>query len=197
MSLRTLLAQHVQIYTHGTTALPGLCFFCYTVTAVALLTFLPRQAGADRAWLATVLPLLGVCGTFCAGWLAQAWLPPLRLARLAYALVALCALGWGLGQWVGVGVAPLSMALMLVSGLAGGSSFALIPALNEDVAQQARANGAVAQMGNLGSTLGPPSFALALSQLGAPGLVLCVLLSAALGMVLSVWGSRLQRRGVA
>ena len=197
MSGPALLRKHVQIYTQGTTALPGLCFFCYTAMAVALMTFLPRQAGADRAWLASTLPLLGVCGTFCAGWLAQAWLAPLRLARLAYGLVALCALGWGLGQWAGMAIAPLSLALMLAAGLAGGSSFALIPALNEVVAQQARANGAVAQMGNLGSTLGPPCFAAALSQWGPPGLVLGVLLCAGLGTALSFWGTALQRRGQA
>ncbi|MBP7493201.1 MAG: MFS transporter, partial [Rhodoferax sp.] len=38
---------HLHIYTRWETALPGLCFFCYTGMAVALLTFLPLQAGAN------------------------------------------------------------------------------------------------------------------------------------------------------
>lgn len=192
--LKALLRQHMHIYTRWTTALPGLCFLGYTCMAVALLTFLPQQGGTDRSWLATTLPLMGVAGTFCAGWVAQYWLSPLQLARWAFVSVGVCGLAWGAGQWLGAGSAPVALALMFVAGLAGGSSFALIPFLNEEPAQQARANGAVAQMGNLGSTLGPPGFALAISGLGSQGLALCVLLCAGLGLSLSLWGAAQQRR---
>lgn len=192
-----LLRQHVHIYTRWTTALPGLCFLGYTGMAVALLTFLPQQGGADRAWLAAALPLTGVAGTFCAGWIAQYWLSPLHLARWAFVAVGLSGLAWGLGLCFGWWVAPVALVLMFAAGLSGGGSFALIPYLNEEPAQQARANGAVAQMGNLGATLGPPGFALAISSLGGVGLAVCVLLCASFGLSLSLWGAAQYRRTAA
>lgn len=111
--------------------------------------------------LARVFPLLGLSGVACA------------LAASA--------------QWGYTGAALL---LMGVSGLAGGTAFALIPYLNKDAAQQARANGAVAQMGNLGATLGPPTFALVLSQQPAWGFALPVVVLAFLGSNLLRWGRR-------
>ncbi len=195
--LQALLRQHVHIYTRWTTALPGLCFLGYTSMAVALLTFLPQQAGSSRVWFAVTLPLMGVAGTFCAGWIAQVWTSPLRLSFWAFAGVGLVGLFFGFATETGWWVAPVALALMFVAGLSGGSSFAMIPFLNEEPSQQARANGAVAQMGNLGSTLGPPSFALAISGLGNIGLVVGVLLCAALGLLLTVWGSAHYQRAAA
>lgn len=194
LPLGTLLRQHTQIYTVWTTALPGLCFLGYTGMAVALFTFLPRVGGGDQVWLATTLPLMGMTGTFCAGWIAQHHLLPLRLARYAFLLLIFFALGWGLSQWAGIGSAGFAMALMLAAGLAGGSVFVLIPALNPAYAQQARANGALAQMGNLGSTLGPPSFAWSLGHFGSAGIVVGVLLCASLGLGLTLWGTAVQKR---
>ena len=51
-----LLARHVRTYTDWRTALPGLCFFCYTGLAVALLTTEP--VGPKTICLATWLVLL-------------------------------------------------------------------------------------------------------------------------------------------
>ena len=49
------------------------------------------------------------------------------------------------------------------------------PYLSQESLVQERANGAVAQMGNLGSTTGPPLFAALSSWLGVAGLALPVL----------------------
>ena len=181
---------HRQIYSNLATALPGLCFFCYTIMAVALLTFLPLSAGKDRIWLAVVLPLLVTSGSFSSGWLAQYWLSPLPLARLAFGAVGLLGLAVGLSAGMGLPIAPAAMVLMFVAGLAGGAGYALIPYLSNDSLLQARANGAIAQMGNLGSTLGPPMFAALMVPLGLAGLVLPVVGFALLGVGLATWGAR-------
>lgn len=94
------------------------------------------------------------------------------------------------------GYPEAALLLMLVSGLAGGCAFALIPQLNQDAAQQARANGAVAQMGNLGATLGPPLFAWSSAWHAAWGIAVPVVLLAALGGVLIQWGNTMRQRGV-
>lgn len=180
---------HLRLYQHWVTALPGLCFFCYTSTAIALLTFVPQVAGDDRAWVAVILPFAAISGTFSAGWLAQSLVAPRRLVLGAYTAMALVGLGLGGCLMAGLSMAPVAVLLTYTVGLAGGSSFALIPYLSREPAVQARANGAVAQMGNLGSTLGPPLFALTISAFGGPGLVLPVVGFALLGCALMVMSS--------
>ena len=187
-SLAALPQLHARIYSQWATALPGCCFFFYTVTAIALLTFIPQYAGPDRRWLAVVLPLVSIAGTFSAGWLAQAMLRPSTLVRVAFAGVAAAALALGACLWQGLAIAPVALVLMYLMGLAGGASFALIPYLSDAPPVQARATGAVAQMGNLGSTLGSPVFAYAIVGLGSLGLVLPVLVFALLGLSLATWG---------
>ena len=180
---------HFHIYTRWETALPGFSFFCYTGMAVALLTFLPQLAGANKPWLAVVLPLMGISGTFCAGWLAQAWVTPLWLVRLAFLGVGLAGLGlWGCAA-LGLDLAPVALLLMYLAGMAGGAAFSLIPYLSQETLVQSRANGAVAQMGNLGSTVGPPVFAALLAAWGMAGLALMVLGLAVLGIGVASWGA--------
>ena len=188
--LRTLLRQHAAVYTDFHTVLPGLTFFCYTAVAVALLTFVPPWTGADRAWLAVVLPLMVIAGNFGAGWLVQHWLAPLQLARVAFSAVALAALWLGWSHAAGQRLGAPALALLFTSGLAGGSAFALIPYLCHDSRTQARANGAVAQMGNLGSSCGPPLLAACSAQWGIGGLVGQAVLASVLGFALASWARR-------
>lgn len=192
--LRTLAHQHVAVYTDFNTALPGLSFFCYTGMAVALLTFVPQWAGVDRVWLAVLLPLMVIAGNFGAGWLVQHWLAPLQLARSAFVLVACAAVAMGWSHAAGHGIGPAALALLFSAGLAGGSAFALIPYLCHDSRTQARANGAVAQMGNLGSSCGPPLLAALSLPWGMAGLVVPALLFALLGVALVTWAARHHRR---
>jgi AAHS family 3-hydroxyphenylpropionic acid transporter len=188
--LSTLPRRHLDIYRHGATALPGACFFFYTLGGVALLTFLPLFAKADRAWVAVLLPLVSIAGTFTAGWLAQTLLPPARLVRWAFTGVACAGLLLGASLFTGLGFAPAALLLVATVGLAGGASFALIPQLNDAPHNQARANGAVAQLGNLGATLGPPLFASLIALGGGAGLVLLVLVCGVAGLSLASWGLR-------
>lgn len=187
---------HLHIYTRWETALPGLCFFCYTGMAVALLTFLPLQAGANTPWLAVVLPLTGIAGTFSAGWLAQTWVTPLWLVRLAFAGVGLAGLSLWVCSAIGWDKAPAALLLMYLAGLSGGAAFSLIPYLSHESLLQSRANGAVAQMGNLGATLGPPLFAALLAAWGVAGLTVPVVALALLGMAVASWGARQRARAL-
>ncbi|WP_295959691.1 MFS transporter [Rhodoferax sp.] len=193
-ALASLPQLHARIYSQWATALPGGCFFFYTATAIALLTFIPQQAGADRAWLAVALPLLSIGGNFLAGWLAQSVLRPSTLVPLAFAGVAAAGLALGLCLWQGIAIAPVALLLMALVGLAGGAAFALVPYLSDAPPVQARATGAVAQMGNLGSTIGPPVFAYAIASMGPLGLVLPLLVWALVGLSLATWGIRQHQR---
>ena len=188
--LRQLLYQHAEVYRVFDTALPGLCFLCYTATAVALLTYIPPWAGPDQSWLAVVLPLMVIAGNFSAGWLVQHWFAPLLLARLAFGAVGISAVLMGWSHATGGSIAAAALALMFCGGVSGGSAFALIPALCRTSALQARANGAAAQLGNLGSSSGPPLLAAAMVPFGLSGVVVPVLLFALLGVALATWAAR-------
>ncbi|WP_346433232.1 hypothetical protein [Marinomonas rhodophyticola] len=63
-----------------------------------------------------------------------------------------------------------ALLLLLVSGIVQGTAFALIPALSTTESEQAMGNGAIAQLGNLGVTVGPPIFAYAIDLNGSQGL---------------------------
>jgi nitrate/nitrite transporter NarK len=101
-------------------------------------------------------------------------------------------MGWCHGA--GASIAPAALALLFTAGLAGGSAFALIPDLCREPQEQARANGAVAQMGNLGSSFGPPLMAALMPPWGMSGVVMPALVFAMAGILLASWAAT-QHRG--
>ena len=76
-------------------------------------------------------------------------------------------------------------ALFVVVGLAPGASFANVPALNQEQSDQALANGAIAQLGNVGTACSVPLLA-AVATFGMTGLLLTLIVVSALGL-LNVW----------
>ena len=99
------------------------------------------------------------------------------LLRVMSAVSVIC-LGFGLSflcmLWLLLdpgGAAP-AITIAGALGLVQGASFAAVPQLNATPASQAQANGAMAQMGNIGNTLGTPVMAVTISSLGYVGLPL-------------------------
>ncbi|MEM9970779.1 MAG: MFS transporter [Pseudomonadota bacterium] len=172
------VARHVAIYTNPRLLAPALGFIWHTITFLGLLTFLPRVIGG---WTAPVLPLVALVGTFGAGVLARR-IAPRQLLVASFVLsiaglLAAIALPETLRIW-------LILPLFVILGLVPGASFANVPALNPDPADQARANGAVAQLGNVGTACSTPLFAAALTY-GFTGLALtaAAMFAAGLGAV--------------
>jgi MFS transporter, AAHS family, 3-hydroxyphenylpropionic acid transporter len=89
--------------------------------------------------------------------------------------------------------APAALGLLFVSGLVQGSVFTTVPFLARSPEEQAGALGAVAQLGNLGATVGPPAMAWSYGAYGPPGLTVPVLLLATCGMALAAAASRRDR----
>jgi DHA1 family inner membrane transport protein len=82
--------------------------------------------------------------------------------------VALLWLAWG--QATATVLAAFGVAGAL--GLVQSASFAAIPQLNPDPAARARAAGAIAQLGNVGTTLGTPVLVWLIAQAGVTGLAI-------------------------
>ncbi len=185
---RKAWSSQFKVYASPTKALPGLVFFWHTLMFVALLTFLPGFAAdsATQRFLATVLPIATILGSFTGGAIAQRLNNPRQL--MAGALLAFAALAVMLAISLNGGLFPSAACLtMFVSGIIQASAFSAIPQLCKSESDQAQANGAVTQLGNLGATCGTPLFALAMSLAGigavpllAAGLSGCALVMLAL-----------------
>ncbi|MEM0945905.1 MAG: MFS transporter [Pseudomonadota bacterium] len=167
-----LIARHLAIYRNPRIFAGAAGFLWHAATFLGLLTFLPRFLGA---WTGPVLPIAALIGTMGAGVLARR-ITPGRITAFGYAssiagLILLVLLPEGLR-------APLALFVFVLIGLIPGGSFATIPALNPDPADRARGNGALAQMGNLGTFLSVPLFAATLGAGLAGPVIMAVAISA-------------------
>jgi MFS family permease len=183
----SLLHQHVEIYASPRLAAPALGFWCYTFLYVALLTLLPPETPAShRALVAAGMPLISIAVSLTLGVWALSRVSAVRLVQLGYlaAIPGFLTLGlfWGQGVGMAAGALWLSGAL----GIVQGASFASIPELNATPPDRARAAGAIAQLGNLGTTTGTPVLAALLAQSGGTGLTLCAVILCGVGIALHV-----------
>lgn len=198
-SFAWFLRMNLAVYRTGRIVLPGALFLFHTLMFVALLTFLPRYAihPGDQAWLLVALPLASIAGTFLSGFLAQYVLPPQTVVKIGYLILAgVGMLVFGMQSKDGNGFAMSATMMMFVSGIIQGGCFATIPVLARNAQEQAGANGAIAQLGNLGATLGTPFFALYLQKYGFISLPVIVLglCTAGFAVGMLVRGASLEQR---
>ena len=167
-----LIAQHAAIYASSRIAAPALGFVFYTALYVAVLTLLPPLLPeGQRALAAAGMPLFSIAISLTLGVWGLRYLTAVQMVQAGYAMGVLATLL----LWVGWGAGDLALiASFLLSGAMGivqGASFASIPELNPSADDRARASGAVAQLGNLGTTTGTPLLALMLGAMGPSGLI--------------------------
>ncbi|MGQ0567898.1 MAG: MFS transporter [Gemmobacter sp.] len=183
-----VIAQHRAIYASPFVSAPAMGFGCYTVLYIALLTFLPPLFPEEmRARAAAGLPLVSIAVSLTLGvWL----LPSLGAVRLvqggfAVAILGLAIFGAGLGSRLPMEIgATVTFAAL---GIVQGASFAAIPALNAAPQDRARAAGAIAQLGNLGTTTGTPLLAAMMAAFGPFAVVVFAVPFCMLGIVLHSW----------
>ncbi len=188
------LKQMMQVYRNPRALLPSCVFLFYTCTLVSILTYVPGliDDASLKTLMLVVLPLISTSGTFLAGAIAQYLMKPQRVALMAYCGVASCAVVLsfinGSAGWfcfvVGI--------LVLFLGMVPGSALAMIPTLARNPSEQAQGYGLLAQFGNLGATVGPPSFATAISLYGLTGLVALVLTVCCFGVLFSLLAGRIK-----
>ncbi|WP_375173850.1 MFS transporter [Pseudooceanicola sp.] len=172
--LRDILARHPKIYASPYIAAPALGWFFYTLTFVALLTVLPPYLpDATRATLSFWMPIAGIIVSLTLGAQLLRHMAAVRIVLIGLGLAMLCVLA----MWILPGAFLPPILLFGSLGLVQGASFTAIPQLNPDPADQALANGALAQMGNLGNLLGTPILLMMAAPLGFNGAVLFSLLA--------------------
>lgn len=164
-----LLAEHLSICASPRIAAPGLGFVFYTMLYVAALTLVPGLvAPRFHGLVATLMPLVSIAASVLVGVRLTRRLGAVRTAQIGYGLGALAALCWGLGS--GVAQVAAAMALSAALGFAQGASFVAIPELNATAADHARAAGVIAQLGNIGTTLGTPLLLVLIGHWGSAAL---------------------------
>lgn len=194
-SLGGLIRQHGTIYASPRIAAPALGFVFYTALYVALLTLLPPLLPeGQRAIAAAGMPLLSIALSLTLGVWGLRYISAVHMVQAGYAagLVATLILWAGWGQ--GMVTLLAAFALAGAMGIVQGASFASIPQLNATAEDRARASGAVAQLGNVGTTSGTPILALLIASMGPTGVIAFALPLCAAGIAVHALQARRRTR---
>ena len=163
----------------------------YTVTFVALLAVLPGlMPPGERAFAAAAMPLASIAASMTIGVALLRWTSAVQVLGIGFVVAGALAAAFAV---VPIGPLP-AIALFAALGLVQGASFAAIPELNPAVADQALANGALAQAGNLGNACGTPLLLALLAAGGAGAMIAAVIACYVAGIAVHVAMARWRRR---
>ena len=191
-NLRTILADPPKIYSSPYIGAPALGWLFYTLTFVALLTVLPPYLpDATRGTLSFWMPIAGTIVSLTLGAQLLRFIPATRIVLLGLAAASMSLIV----MWMFPTLMAPPIAAFGALGLVQGASFTAIPQLNPKAADQALANGALAQMGNLGNLLGTPILLSMTTPMGFDGAILFALLAYAGGAAVHLHASRRRRLG--
>ncbi|MGL4489468.1 MAG: MFS transporter [Rhizobiaceae bacterium] len=188
LSLKDVVRQHGEIYASPSIAAPGLGFVFYTCMYVAILSLLPPMIGQPHQdFVGTAVPLVSIAASMTLGTYLIARYPAVAIVQGGFAVAAISAVV----MWLGWGNAPvvIGAALLLSAavGLVQSASFAAIGQLNESHVDRSRATGAIAQLGNVGTTTGTPILAALIAAYGINGLAAFTFVLAVGGVAVHAW----------
>jgi MFS family permease len=168
LTLTRVVADHGAIYRSPRISAPAIGWLFYTFCFLGILTLIPPYIAEPlRLPVLGAMPLVSIAVSMTAGVVLIRWMGAVRVILLGFAVTTACML------WL-LAAPGLPMALLCLAGgfgLVQGASFAAVPQLNVSAEHRAQANGAMAQMGNIGNTLGTPGLALAAGVAGHAGLM--------------------------
>lgn len=171
--LAEMPALHMRIYRSPFKTAPAAGWLFYTSCFVAILTVLPPFIPeGQRGFVMGAMPLVSIAASMTLGVLGLRMMGAVRLVQLGFVLCA-GAMLWLLlmpGFWVAV------FALAVAFGLVQGASFAAVPQLNQNAADQAESNGAMSQAGNAGNVIGTPLLVAVIGFAGYDGMVVTVMM---------------------
>ncbi len=179
LNWREIIRRHVETYRSAYIAAPALGWLFYTLSFVSLLTLLPNYVPAgQRAFVSGAMPLASIASSMTLGVLLLRYMEAAHVIMLGFAAAMLCAAF----LWLFPGSVLGCIGLFAALGLVQGASFAAVPQLNKDGQTRAYANGALAQMGNLGNLGGTPLLLLMAAAMDFHGLIVFALICYACGI---------------
>ncbi|MEW7006348.1 MULTISPECIES: MFS transporter [unclassified Lentilitoribacter] len=183
LSIENLIREHVEAYRSPSISAPAFGWLFYTLTFVAILTALPLLLPSNEVKLAAgVLPLIAIFSSFICGAILIRHFSTIQILIFAFLGSSLAILSLTVQDQVLITL----LFLFFLLGLLQSAGFAAIPELNDKITDQAKSNGGIAQMGNIGTTLGTPILLAAYSGFGINGVVVFLASSYALGAALHI-----------
>lgn len=181
---RELLRAHLRIYRSPYIGAPALGWLFYTFCFVAVLTVFPPYVAPEwRAFTIGAMPLMSILVSMTLGVYLLRYMTAVKVVMLGFWACAGCAVL----LWLFPGNPAVALALGAGIGLTQGATFAAVPQLNEGAADQALANGGLAQMGNLGNTIGTPIMLGVLFGFGYGGLMVVLVGMYLAGGLMHYW----------
>ena len=175
LTARGIVSLHMSIYKSPVTSAAALGFVWYTATYISVLTYLPGFVSEDsRTGLSAGLPLASILISLTLGIVLLRMVTTVRAVQIGYLATAITSLP--LLYFYGNDAAFIIACLVLLgaTGIVPGASFAALAALNSTDEARAHATGAIAQMGNVGNTCGPPILAAIALRTGIIGTVVFI-----------------------
>lgn len=188
--LKDIAALHLAIYRSPFLSAAAVGWLFYTFCFVSLLTLLPPEIPAAwRAFTVGMMPLMSIVGSLTLGvWLLR-YMDAVGVTVIGFVSTALVVLG----LWLLPDAPALCLALGFTLGLVQGAGFTMVPQLNAAEADRAAANGAMAQTGNLGNTLGTPVMLAVGTVAGYGGMMALALAMLLLGAIAHLALQRMRR----
>lgn len=188
-SFAAVLRDHLTIYRSAYLSAPAVGWLFYTFSFVSILTVLPPYLAPEvRAAVMTAMPLASIIVSMTLGVFLLRFFSAVQVVELGFLGSLLCMI-W---LWQSPGDPLACLALAGAMGLIQGASFAAVAQLNANPAAQAQGNGAMAQAGNIGNTLGTPVMAFALSGWGYTALPTLAGMAFGLGLIAHIALARLR-----
>ncbi len=193
LTFRDIAKRHVQTYASAFISAPAMGWLFYTLSFVSLVTLLPGfVAEEQRAFVIGAMPLASIASSLTIGVILLRYLTAIQVIIAGFAASALCsALLWFLP-----GSAAVCIGLFACLGLVQGASFSAVPELNKSANNRAYANGAMAQMGNLGNLSGTPILLLMSTAMGFNGLILFAVVCYVAGITVHVVMAQRRKRSL-
>lgn len=184
ISLGAVLARHITIYRSPFIAAPGIGWLFYTLSFVSILTLLPPFVAPEvRVLVIGAMPLISIASSLLLGVHLLTWFSPVAVMQMGFLGAALSAAALTLAP----GQPALCLLLAAALGLVQGAGFAAVPHLNASADDRAQANGALAQTGNIGNTIGTPLLLAIISLAGHTGFMLTAAAILTTGALSQVW----------
>ncbi|MCY4240691.1 MAG: MFS transporter, partial [Rhodobacter sp.] len=143
--------------------------FCYVGILTVLPPFLPESG---RIVILGAMPLVSILSSMTLGILLLRLIEAVSVTITGFAVCAAAALS--IAAFPGSTLPVLALGVGF--GLVQGATFASVPQLNETSVDRALANGGLAQVGNLGNTVGTPVMLATIGPFGYGGLMLSLFL---------------------
>ena len=172
--LAELFLAHRRIYASPWIGAPAIGWLFYTACYISILTVLPPFLPENgRAFILGAIPMVSILASMTLGVLLLRHIEAVSVVIIGFVACAAAALL--LAAFPGSPIPALALGVGF--GLVQGATFAAVPQLNESAADRALANGGLAQVGNLGNTVGTPAMLAVIAVFGYGGLMLALFMA--------------------